>query len=331
MPLMSRFLSLLFLGVVLSSSAGIAAEDYQLIGKIFPKGREFSRRALPVVLLEGTRTFFAAHTRSDLAGNFRFKNLQPDLFTLIVFIPQAGEYRKTVEISPSLADSKKRIFVDVEFQPNLGSKVQMEASLAMLSVPEKAWKEYEKARKKLGSRDAEGAIAHLKKTISIAPQFVEAWNTLGTLAYKSRDFRLAESYFREALKRNPEYFPSVVNLGGALLSQGKIHDSLPFNIAAVEARPDDALAHSQLGLSYFYLEKFPEAEKHLKKAISLDPGHFSYPQLTLAEIYFYKNDLSLAAGEIDQFLKLHPDAEQSVAIKKRIERIRTALNTEKNH
>lgn len=330
MPSMIRFLPLLFLAALLTGRACIAAGGYQLTGRILLKEREYSPRSLPVVLLEGTRTFFAAHTQADLAGRFKFKDLQPDLFTLIVVIPNAGEYRKTVEVSAGLADSKKRVFVEVEFQPNLGSTARSQTSLAMLSVPKKAWKEYEKARKKLEIRDGESAIAHLKKTVGMSPQFVAAWNMLGTLAYKSRDFGLAEVYFREALKQNPDYYPSVVNLAGALFSQGKIADSLPFNLAAVETRPDDALAQSQLGLSYFYLRKFPEAEVHLKKAISLDPGHFSYPQLPLAEIYLVRNDAASAKREIDQFLQLHPDAEQTTVIKERLGRIRSRIDSAKS-
>ena len=119
-------------------------------------------------------------------------------------------------------------------------------------------------------------------------------------------------------------------MAGALFSQGKIADSLPFNLAAVEMRPDDALAQSQLGLSYFYLRNFPEAEVHLKKAISLDPGHFSYPQLPLAEIYLVRNDAASAKREIDQFLQLHPDAEQSTVIKERLGRIRSRIDSAKS-
>ncbi len=330
MSFVIRFLPLLFLGALLTGRGCIAAGGYQLIGTILSKDREYSPRALPVVLLEGTRTFFAAQTLADPGGKFKFKDLQPDLFTLIVLIPNAGEYRQTVEVSSGLADSKKRVFVEVKFQPNLGSIARSQTSLAMLSVPTKAWKEFEKARKELENRDGESAIAHLKKSVDMAPQFVAAWNMLGTLAYKSRDFILAESYFREALKHNPDYYPSVVNLGGALISQGKMADSLPHNLAAVEMRPDDALAQSQLGLSYFYLEKFPEAEEHLKKAISLDPGHFSYPQLPLAEIYLVRNDTESANREIEQFLQFHPDAEQSTVIKERLARIRSLINSAKS-
>ena len=328
MAMPGRYLLLFLLSWILTVRAGFTAESFELAGKITLKDRHISPDNLPLVLLEGAKVPFVAHTRTDLSGKFKFKNLQPDMFTLIVYVPRAGEYRKTVEVSAGLADSKGRVFIDVEFQSNLGSGALQKASLNMLSIPEKALREYEKARRKLGSRDSEGATAHLKKAVEIAPQFVEAWNTLGTLAFKAAEYRLADSYFREALKQDPEYYPSVVNLGGALLMQSKLREALAFNIAAIQARPEDALAHSQLGLNHYYLSQFPEAEKHLKIAISLDPSHFSFPQLPLAEIYLSRKDFASAARELDQFLKLHPDAGKTAAVKKRMDRIRSALHSD---
>jgi tetratricopeptide (TPR) repeat protein len=117
-----------------------------------------------------------------------------------------------------------------------------------------------------------------------------------------------------------------VNLGGTLFTQGRLEKTLSYNLDSVKERPDDALAHSQLGLNYYYLGQLPEAEEHLKIAISLDPGHFSYPQLPLAEIYIRGKDYSAAAREIDRFLSLHPDATQSEVVKKRIDRFRSDIN-----
>jgi len=263
-----------------------------------------------------------AHTRAGVSGEFKFKNLHPDLFTLVVYIPRAGEHRQTVEVSPGLADSRKRIYIDVNFQPTLASKRLGKVSSVQLSIPEKAKREYEKANRKLGKRDSEGAIMHLQKTVSLAPQFVEAWNVLGTLAYKASEFPLAESYFREALKHDPDYYPSMVNLGGVMLNLGKLQDALPWNHAAVLASPDDALAHAQLGLNYYYLGRLTEAEKYLKQAISLDAGHFSFPQLPLADIYARRQDFASAALLLEQFLSLHPDAPQSPSVKSRLNTLR---------
>ncbi len=161
--------------------------------------------------------------------------------------------------------------------------------------------------------------------MEIYPQFIEAWNFLGTLAYKAGDLNQAERYFQEALKHDSHYYPSTVNLGGILLLQGKLNDALPLNMAAVQTMPDDALAHSQLGLNYFYLGRFAEAEGFLKTAVSLDPGHFSFPQLPLADIYLRGKDFASTARVLEQFLALHPDANQSPGVRKQIEAIRPEL------
>lgn len=311
---------LLFLSFFTHSSApAIAGETYELIGRISYGEKRFSRHNPPLILLQGMKNPFATHTLADPAGNFKFKKLRPDIFTLIVYVAFAGEHRQTVEVSPGLADSKRRVFIEVAFQPNLARKALQEVSSSQLSVSEKAIKELEKALKRLEKRDREGAVAHLKKSVEISPQFIEGWNTLGTMAYQSGNYELAESYFREALEHDPDSYAPMVNLGGALLSQGKIRESLPWNMAAVEARPDDALAHSQVGLSYYYLGRFREAEKHLKQAVALDPGHFSYPQLPLADIYLRNQDLKSAVRELEHFLRLHPDAEQASIVKRQVE------------
>jgi tetratricopeptide (TPR) repeat protein len=193
------------------------------------------------------------------------------------------------------------------------------------SIPEDARKEYEKARRKLGERDIEAAIEHLKKAVEQAPQFIEAWNDLGRLYYQLREYAKAEEYFREPLKYNPDYYPAMVNLAGALLSQGKLKEALPLNTTAVQMMPNDALAHSQFGLNLFYLGRLDEAEKHLKRSKELDPGHFSCPMLPLADIYFERRDFASAASELEQFLSLHPDDKQAPRIRKHLEEIRSQM------
>ena len=63
-------------------------------------------------------------------------------------------------------------------------------------------------------------------------------------------------------------------------------------------RPNDALANSQLGMTYFAMGKFELAEKHLKEARTLDPGHFSHPQFVLAKIYMRRSDREAAAAQL---------------------------------
>ncbi len=325
-----RLLPIFFISVALTFAQTEKKEQYQLIGTILQDDGKPFRGVTPIIFLEGVTVPLAVHTLVDRAGKFKFKNLIPGMFTLVAYIPRAGEKMQTVEVSRSLADKNGRIFLDIVFQRNVTSTSLNEISTVELSIPNKAKKEYSKSREKLAKQDVQGAIAHLKKAVEFAPQFSDAWNKLGTLAYQAGDYALAESYFRSALKHDPDYYPSLVNLGGALLSQHKIQEALPLNLEAVKARPDDALAQSQLGLNYFFLKKFDEAENYLKRAVILDPGHFSYPQLVLAEIYLLRKDDASLARELEQFLRLHPDAEQAATIQKRLAEVLLRLHSDKS-
>jgi tetratricopeptide (TPR) repeat protein len=294
---------------------------FQLAGKVLQQDRKPFRRPLPVVFLQGALTPFSVHTVAALGGGFSFKKLRPGTYTMMVVVPYAGEMVQTIEIGPSFADSKGRVATTVVFERTI-QKPSHAVSVGTLTVPDSAKAEYLKAWDRFAKHDLPGGIQHLKKAIAIAPQFSAALNYLGTIAYQSRDYSLAESYFRQALAQEPASYAPLVNLGGALLSGRKVQESLKYNLLAVQARPEDALAHSQLGQSHFLLGQLDLAEVELRKAVSLDPSHFSYPQLILAQIYMLKQNPAMAIQELEEFLKLHPDSDRTPNLLKAIQELR---------
>jgi tetratricopeptide (TPR) repeat protein len=293
-------------------------KTYQVVGKILRSdGQPFGDGA-PMMFLHGAVTPFVAKALAGPDGQFRFKNIPAGAYTLIAALPRIGETRKTVEVGPSFADSKGRVTVTFEIDGKSMIREQVVSAIE-LSVPEAARQAYSKAHDDVARRDIEGAIAQLKKAVEIAPQYAAAWNQLGTIAYQSQQYPQAEAYFREALKQDPSAYSPLVNLGGALMAQNKVEESLPVNLEAVKAMPGDALAHSQLGSSYFFLGQLDEAEIQLKEAKAIDPAHFSFPQLILAEIYARKKQPEAAAAEIREFIKLHPDSEWTPKLRKALE------------
>jgi len=297
-----------------------ATLQYELSGQILPESHAS-------VSLYGATTPFADHTLTDSRGRFHFHKLQPGAYTVSVLVPGRGEARRTIEVGPSQADQKGRVTItlqlsDSHFEGRDALRRGHVVSAKQLAIPDKAVHEYEEAQKRLARRDVSGAIEHLQRAVELAPEYSAAWNNLGTIAYQTRKYPQAEEYFRKALASDPEAFEPLVNLGGVLVTEAKAEEALPFNLHAVLTRPNDALANSQLGMTYLLLGKTGQAEKYLSAAKRIDPAHFSHPQLLLAEIHLRRGERAAAADELEDFLRRHPDAPQAERIKAQIAKLR---------
>jgi tetratricopeptide (TPR) repeat protein len=303
--------TLVWIGVVGTTYA--QAADFELIGHLQPE------QPLPVYL-QGATTPFSATTQADLNGRFHFRMLLAGAYVLMV-----GGLQQTVEVGPSLADSKGRVRVtfdlrDADAEPGLERRASV--SVRELSTPKAARREYDEAQKALGQRDVSAAVAHLKRAVELAPQFSAAWNHLGTIAYQTGQYVEAEADFRKGLAADPHAYAPLVNLGGVLINLAKWDEALEYNRRAVLASPNDALANSQLGSTYFYTGDLDSAEKYLTAAKQLDPAHFSHPQMLLAEIHLRRNEPEAAAQELQDLLERHPDLPNASKIKEEVARLR---------
>jgi len=297
---------------------------YELRGRLLPATRAS-------VWLDGATSPYEQSTLTDDDGRFRFRDVEAGSYILGAFVPGRGEIRRTIEVGPSQATDGKRVELvvelhDGEFESQDSLRRSAIVSAKELAIPEEAHHEYEEAGRRLARRDVAGAIAHLEHAVEIAPQFAEAWNHLGTIAYQTRDFPRAEGCFRKALAADPKFFQPLVNLGGVLINLSKFKEALEYNLYAQLSRPNDALANSQLGMTYFYLDKLELAQKYLSTAKRIDPAHFSHPQLMLAQIDLRRHDREAAAGELEEFLLYHPDSPEGDKIRKDITRLRQPSN-----
>ncbi len=300
----------------------LAAADrgFELSGQIDPP------RAWALVVLDGATSPFTAHTSSDSKGRFRFRDLAAGPYILRVFVPGLDETLQTVEVGPSTAGARRRISLTVPFAGTAASRQTREAphkvDLRELGIPDSARREYREAQVLLGEDDVAGAVKRLERAVEIAPSFTEAWNNLGTIAYHARRLSDAERYFRLALDHDPGAYPPSVNLGGVLLNLGRHAEALGFNMYSVQQQPREALANAQLGMNYLFLGRPGLALQYLKEAKRLDPGHFTYPQLYLAEIYIQQRDRKAAVSELEDFLKRHPDAAETEKVRAQLSQLR---------
>lgn len=290
-------------------------QAYELSGRFPADGRAS-------VSIFGVASPFVATILSD-DGRFTFKKLQRGAYTISIFVPGRGEARHTIEVGPGTADTRRRVEINLDLKESdfvAADALRRRHSVTakQLAVPEKAMREYEDAQKDLARRDIDSAVKRLQRAVEIAPQFSAAWNNLGTIAYQTRRYERAEECFRAALEADPTAYEPLVNLGGVLVNLNNLDEAWNYNVYAVLARPNDALANSQLGMTYFGLGKMDLAEKHFTQARQIDPAHFSHPQLFLAEIHLRRGDTAAAAMDLEDFVKHHPDWPQAARMREQI-------------
>ena len=316
----NRRMFVFLVAALLAAPAFAAGPLYDLAGQISPGQRA-------AVTLYGAVSPFEATTLSDSSGRFRFRKLPAGAYIVAVYQPRRGEARRSADVGPGTADAHRRVFLalhfkETDFEFTDSARRQNAVSTSQLAIPSQALREYAEAQKDLGKHDADSAEKHLDESVKLAPQFASAWNNLGTIAYQTARLPRAEQCFREALAQDPTAFEPLVNLGGVLLNLNKLDEALVYNQRAVLTRPNEALANSQLGMTYFAAGEFDLAVKYLEVARRLDPAHFSHPQLTLAEIHLRRGDNAAAAAVLEDFLAHHPDYPTAARIRETIEKLR---------
>lgn len=294
----------------------LAAQLFTIEGRIVP-----GTKAL--VTVHSATTPYTASSSAHADGKFKVGNLEPGTYTLIVFIDGSGEVRNSINVGPSTADRKRVVRIAIDLESSTLSREEAHLVTARaLAVSDAARREYAAALRRLNARDIDKAIAHLRRATEIAPEFAAAWNYLGTIAYQTKRLKDAEANFRRALHADPDLYEPLVNLGGVLVTTGQLDEALRINTRAIARKPDDPLAHSQLGMAYLFLNQLEPAERHLRKAVDLDPRHFSHPQLHLAEVYRRRGDTNGAAGQLEGFLRHHPDSPDAPRIRDLLRRWR---------
>jgi tetratricopeptide (TPR) repeat protein len=302
----------------------LSATVFDLSGQLEPATRAG-------VYVFGASVPFHSYTYADSRGRFRFKRLQAGTYTLAIHVRGEGEARRTVEIGPSTANPRHRVeltlplkelkFVSMAWRRNT-------VQVKQLAVTDHARREFASGLHDLEKHRTDSAISHLNRAVELSPEFALAWNTLGTLYFQTHNFARAEECFRQSLAEDPSLFEPLVNLGGVLVTIHKLDEALDINLKAVLTRSGDALANSQLGMTYFELGRYDLAEKYFVYARGIDAAHFSHPQLFLAEIHARLGKWEETAADLEDFLSHHPDWKAAEKMRRAIRDLRAGKGPE---
>lgn len=130
---------------------------------------------------------------------------------------------------------------------------------------------YDEARAAEAQGDANGAIAKYKSIIEISPGLAAAYNNLGALYVRQRDYEDAVATLEKGLKLNPKMTSALALLGVSFYQMGDYARARPRLEAAVRANPKDSDAELLLAESLEKLGEPEAAESHFREIVRRDP------------------------------------------------------------
>lgn len=103
-----------------------------------------------------------------------------------------------------------------------------------------------------------------------------------------------------------------MRMGATQMESGDYPQALRNILQAEELDPTNPVIQNNLGLIYFFRERFDLAEKHFQKAISLDPT-YSEARNNLSRVYLEQSKFDLAEKEVQVVLNdlTYPNPEKA--------------------
>ncbi|MDD5542103.1 MAG: tetratricopeptide repeat protein [Acidobacteriia bacterium] len=187
-------------------------------------------------------------------------------------------------------------------------------SLLLQKIPKKAMKLYRKSLDFHSKKQGVEEIATLKEALQVAPDFYSAQRNLGVAYYLAHQPDNAIAPLQAALKVNPKSTKVNLYLGLCYLNRKDFNSASSYFDKSAALSPERAAPFYFLGYVDYKLNRLDEAEKHLKRAMMLDPELGSYSRLQLTNIYIKQSQLTEAYQQLEGFLKEQPTAEEAAKV-----------------
>ena len=313
------------------SSRGLSGGDgnHTIQGRVFfPAGQSTATKVVKVNL-ETTSSMGGTSTISDQDGAFRFNNLRPGRYAVVVDAGKEYEApRETVDIDPGQMGDK---------QLNIQLRFKAGANPALAGAPKEAVDLYEKGTAAAQKGNSKSAVEFLGKAVAAYPNFSAALSDLGVQYMKLGQMDKAAETFEALLKLKPDDVIGHLDLGIALYNQStslfadkKVDESVQ-KASQAETQLREALrlkspgptAHYYLGMSLIKLRRYDEAQKELELAISNGGENLAQAHRYLGGLYQRAQKNKEAADELETYLKLDPKAPDVDRIKKMISDLRS--------
>ena len=152
---------------------------------------------------------------------------------------------------------------------------------------------YRQAKAAQSQNDIATAIAKYQEILRIAPRLAPAYNNLGALYFRQREYQKAAKVLEAGLKISPAMPSASALLGISFYEMGEYGKARPALEAALRANAADGKAEMYLVHDLTKLGDYEAAENHLRQLAGRDPNNQEVWYL-LAKIHMKLSEQDLA-------------------------------------
>ncbi|MDO8341828.1 MAG: tetratricopeptide repeat protein [Cellvibrio sp.] len=156
----------------------------------------------------------------------------------------------------------------------------------------------------------EKAIEYLKKG-----RLIDRYNTSTTITLASvynaiLDIKKSEELYKEAINLSPKSWEAYSGYGYFLTVNGRYDEAIDNYKKALEYVPENIFALDNIGINYFYKNKFNDAAIAFEAATKIEPASATFANT--GNMYYYAGNFKKAASMYKQAIRLQPENSQWV-------------------
>jgi tetratricopeptide (TPR) repeat protein len=306
-----------------------------IVGSIvLPTNQAMERYDVLLLAKDADREF--AHTYTDLTGRYRFTDIVPGAYDVVVRIEGFEEARVQARLTANYTSTINMILTPKEataVDPDQWNSEVVNIAELTRAYPKKSVDDYQKAVDARHKGDVPRATELLEGVLKSTPDFYVAHNLLGAI-YQSMDrYRDAEKQYNAALTLKAASTTPLLNLATLYLQEAAANDKEgPFVTGVMY---DDALHVLQnaarmdprnpkvfflLGITFYKSHSDRIAEASFNAALSID-ANMGPARLALGNLYIRQQRWKDALNQLDMYLAENPKASDRA----QIEAVRTKV------
>lgn len=262
---------------------------------------------------------------TDTEGVFEIGNLAPGSYTLELEPDKEHNFEGLSERVQIYGGGPTNVMLYLK--ESIAVKEKRDAKVVSAGeldrkAPEAAVREFERAARARADGHLEEAVAHLRKSLEIYPEYLKARNDLGAYLMAQGKLEEAAEELRRAAGLDPNSFNPRLNLGIVLIQQQKLREAADVLDKALALDPSSAAARLYAGVAFLGLGEGERAERELSTAYEAGGAQYALAQFYLGKLYAERGERERAVNAYETYLRDRPDAANAEKVRQLIESLR---------